>query len=128
MVRQDTVSVNNLIVSRLDRIDSVLDKQNNLLDDIKRQTTLTNGRVTVLERDIADSKMDRKDLRTSIEVLQKNDYRNEGIRTAIRDEKADEQKTVRYWFTESRAIIFFFIMLITTLASIGLGVYSAFFR
>ena len=114
-----TYSVQEMVVARLDKIETVLEKQNVILDDIKRQTTLTNGRVTVLEKTSNELIEDRKDIHKDIFVLQRHDAINETLKKEIvanneRTEKktSDSQNNVRGWLQFGISILAIILSLI----------------
>lgn len=121
---RNTVTVDSIIISRLDKIDSILDKQNIILENIQKQTALTNGRVTVLEKDLVESKTDRKEIHTVLDNLKKSNDVNEGIKQAIREVQNEYKATHRFWWTEARSLIPIIVSILMSIITI----YVTFFR
>jgi hypothetical protein len=107
------MSVENLLFSRLDKIEEKLDKNSGVLHNINEQTIKTNGRVTQLESFARESTEEHRSLRTRLELLEEKQKIGEAL--FINREKVLQEGVVqkRFFFSQLPAwvpYIFAFMM------------------
>lgn len=114
-----SLSIEDVLVNKLDKLENRFDKIESVLEDIKRQTTLTNGRVNALEKFAIDSTNDRKDLREEVYMLKSKQNAEETVRKElVQNTDRYERKTsdtmshIRNWITAALALISIILTLV----------------